>query len=44
MKVFIPGNEFDIAEGYYDQRGIVELLRKYAGDVRAIRFIADMLE
>lgn len=44
MRVFIPDNEFDIPEGYYDQRGVVELLRKFAGDVRAIRFIADMLE
>lgn len=43
-EIYIPNNEYGIAAGYYDHRGIVDLLRKFAGDTRAVRFIADMLE
>ena len=44
MKVFIPANDHNIAEGYYDQRGIVALLRRYKASPAAVQFIADMLE
>jgi hypothetical protein len=36
-----PGN---IQPGYYTMRGLVDLLRTYAEDPEAIRFIADLLE
>ena len=36
-----PGN---IQPGYYTMRGLVDLLRAYAKDQEAIRFIADLLE
>ena len=33
-----------IKPGYYDQNGLVELLREHAENPEAIRYIADMLE
>lgn len=44
MTVYMPSNDFGIAEGYYSQRGIVALLRQHYANPRAVYFIADMLE
>ena len=34
----------DIQPGYYDIRGLVDLLRRHKGNPEAIQFIADMVE
>lgn len=44
MRVYIPDNDCGVRQGYYSQRGIVELLRLNCADPRAVYFIADMLE
>lgn len=42
--IFIPLNETIIENGYYDNSGLVKMLRKYKGTPDAIQFIADMME
>lgn len=42
--VFLPDNEYGIAEGYYGQKELVSLLRVLKNNPDAIQFIADMLE
>jgi hypothetical protein len=44
MRVYLPDNEHGVPQGYYSQRGIVDLLRRFCADVDAVRFIADMPE
>lgn len=41
--VFIPLNETIVENGYYNNNGLVKMLRKYKGNPDAIHFIADML-
>ena len=43
-ETFMPDNEHGVAEGYYDRRGIVALLRQHRGNPAAVQFIADMME
>ncbi len=43
-KIYIPDNEYEIAEGYYDWSGLVRLLRKFKNNPDAVQFIADMME
>ena len=43
-EIYIPDNELGIAEGYYDQNGIVNLLRQNADKAEVVYFIADMME
>lgn len=42
--IFIPDNDHGIAEGYYDHRGIVQILRQFCNNPAAVHFIADMME
>ncbi len=43
-KIYMPDNEYGIAEGYYDWSGLVKLLRKVKNNPDAMQFIADMME
>ena len=43
-KVFIPSNEYGIAEKYYKMNDIVVFLRGNKNNPEVIQFIADMLE
>ena len=43
-KVFIPSNEYGIAENYYKMNDIVTFLRENKNNPEVIQFIADMLE
>ena len=43
-KTFIPENEVIPESGYMSNNKIVDLLRKYKNNSKAIQFIADMLE
>ena len=42
--IFIPDNEFGIAEGYYTLNQMVELLRRHKNLPQTVQFLADMLE
>lgn len=43
-RLFIPNNEYGIAEGYYNNQQLVSLLRKHKNEPKTIQFIADMME
>lgn len=42
--VYIPENDFGVAEGFYDKKGLVRLLREYSTNPAAICFITDIME
>lgn len=44
MTVYIPSNQFGIAEGNYNTNQIVQLLRDFKNNPEAIEYIADMME
>ena len=44
MTRYIPENDFNILEGYYELDGIITLLRDNKSNPETIQFIADMLE
>lgn len=41
--IYLPENEYGIAEGYYRQEGFVHLMRQHKHEPEVIQFLADML-
>jgi hypothetical protein len=42
--IYIPHNDIGVCEGVYTVAGLVDLLRVWANNPKAVYFIADMLE
>ena len=43
-KIWIPENDLGVLSGYYDNNGVVTLLRMYCDKPEVVYFIADMME